>query len=89
MTPSLLQDDDRCYVTGSRYNLDRHHCLHGSYRKAADKWGLWVWLRHDIHMDVHQRDIELDRRLQREAQEAFEKKYGHEKFMEVFGRSFL
>lgn len=31
----------------------------------------------------------LDRRLKRECQEEFEALYGHRKFMEVFGKSYL
>lgn len=89
MTPSIMQTEEECYVTGSTVNLDIHHCFHGSRRKAADEWGCWVWLRHDVHMDLHQRRPELDRRLKRECQEAFEARYGHEKFMEVFGKSYL
>lgn len=42
MTPSLLQTEKQCYVTGSRIQLDKHHIYHGSRRKAADKWGCWV-----------------------------------------------
>ena len=76
-------------MTGSRVNLDCHHCFHGSRRKAADEYGCWVWLRHDIHMDLHQRDPELDRRIKRECQEAFETLYGHEKFMRIFGKNYL
>ncbi len=76
-------------MTGSRVNLDCHHCFHGSRRKAADEYGCWVWLRHDVHMDLHQRNTALDRRIQRECQERFEEIYGHEKFIQVFGKSYL
>ena len=34
-------------------------------------------------------DRELDLSLKRECQRRFEKIYGHEKFMQVFGRSYL
>lgn len=87
---SLLQGEEKeCYVSGSTWMLDKHHIYHGPRRKAADKWGCWVWLRHDIHMDLHSRDTKLDRRLKAACQRAFEKKYGHDKFMEVFGKSYL
>lgn len=86
---SLLSPVKECYVTGARVNLDRHHCFHGVRREVADKWGCWVWLRHDVHMRLHQTDPELDKRLKRECQEAFEAEYGHEKFMEIFGKSYL
>ena len=86
---SILQEDKVCYVTGYGGDLDKHHVYHGPRRKAADKWGCWVWLRHDIHMDLHSRNTELDRRLKRECQEAFESRWGHRKFMEIFGKSYL
>lgn len=88
-TDSILQTEKICYVTGSCGDLDKHHVYHGPRRKAADKWGCWVWLRHDVHMNLHDRDKELDRRLQRECQEAFEEKYDHETFMKVFGKNYL
>ncbi len=89
MTKSILQTETECYVTGARHQLECHHIYHGPRRKAADKWGCWVWLRHDVHKDLHSRDTELDQRLKRECQEEFENRYGHEKFMEVFGKSYL
>lgn len=92
MGKSILQPDGEkvCYVSGSRINLDLHHVMHGfANRKIADKWGIWCWLRHDIHMDLHDRDKELDLQLKQEAQEAFEKLYSHEKWMELFGKNYL
>lgn len=89
MTTSIMQDEKRCYISGSVGRLDKHHCFHGSRRKAADKWGCWVWLRHDIHMMLHERDKELDRRIEAECQRRFEELYGHEKFMEVFGKNYM
>lgn len=86
---SLLCPVKECYITGSKVSLDKHHVYHGPRREAADKWGCWVWLRHDIHMNLHQRDPELDRQLKRECQQAFEERFGHEKFMEIFGKSYL
>lgn len=89
MTESIIQTEKQCFVSGSRIDLDRHHCLHGNKRKKAEQYGLWVWLRHDIHMRLHEKDKALDRELERVAQMAFEAKYGHEKYMAVFGKSYL
>lgn len=86
---SIMQTEMECYITGATVGLDRHHCFHGSRRKAAEKWGCWVWLRHDVHMMLHQTDPELDRRIKRECQQAFEARYGHDRFMQVFGKSYL
>lgn len=90
MSKSIMQDKEECYISGSRINLDKHHCMHGgANRKLAEKYGLWVWLRHDIHMQLHDEDKELDRQLEQEAQRAFEKKYSHEMWMQIFRKSYL
>ncbi len=89
MGESLLQTERECFVTGSTVNLDKHHIFHGPRRNAAEKWGCWCWLRHDLHMELHDKNKALDKMLQRACQEAFEEKYSHEEFMEVFGKSYL
>ena len=90
MSKSILQTEKKCYVTGAEYNLDLHHCMTGiANRKLADKWGLVVWLRHDIHMDLYDRDKELEIRLKQDAQRAFEKLYGHNKWMSIFRKNYL
>ena len=89
---SILQDEKKCYITGSTNNLHKHHVYMGSDRKKGDKWGCWVWLRADWHnMSSHgvHFNKELDLKLKREMQEAFEKKYGKKKFFEVFHKNYL
>lgn len=87
---SILQGDEyRCYVTGYQGPCDLHHVYAGSNRTNSDRWGCWVWLRHDVHMRLHDQDKELDRRIRRECQEAFEEKYDRATFMKVFGKSYL
>lgn len=79
-------------MTGAVVNLHRHHVYGGARRKLSEKWGCWVWLRADYHNEsshgVHF-DHELDMRIKRECQEAFEALHGHEKFMEVFGKNYI
>ena len=91
MTKSILQPDVKeCYITGSRTNLDCHHIYHGiGNRKIADKYGCWVWLRHDIHMVLHDKDKELDRELQIECQKKFEETHLLYEFLKLFGKSYL
>lgn len=89
MSKSILQDEEKCFISGAERGLDRHHVFAGPRRKASEKWGCWVWLRHDIHMDLHSRDSSLDKMLKRTCQERFEELHGHETFMEVFGKSWL
>lgn len=91
MSKSILQPNDKyCFITGSVINLDLHHIYHGSAnRKFADKYGCWCWLRHDIHMALHDKDKDLDRYLQQECQLAFEKTHTREEFRKIFGKSYL
>ena len=89
MADSILQSDKECWVTGSMVYLDKHHIYHGPRRNAADEWGCWVWLRHDVHMSLHSWNTELDQQLKQECQKRFEELHGHDKFMEVFGKSYL
>ena len=89
---SIIQSEKRCYLCGSTY-VENHHCLHGTaLRKLADKYGLTVWLCSYHHRDnkngVHG-NKQLDTWFKQLAQRTFEKKYSHEKFMEIFGRNYL
>lgn len=88
---SIMQKEQRCYICGYTKTLEVHHCLHGTAnRKNSERYGLKVFLCHQCHDKVHfgQSRI-LDEYLCREAQKAFEEKYSHEKFMEVFHRNWL
>lgn len=92
MADSIMQDRKECFITGDTNNLHQHHCFTGGRRQAAEDWGCWVWLREDWHntksYGVHF-DKKFDLCLKRECQKKFEELYGHEKFMEVFGKSWL
>ena len=91
---SILQDMDepRCYVCGCQRNLEVHHAMHGTAnRSLATKYNLVVWLCRDHHtgrIGVHS-DIILDERIKKDAQRAFEKIYGHSKWMQVFRKNYL
>lgn len=86
---SIIQGDseERCYICGKHPN-HIHHMLHGSMRKAADKYGLTCHLCAECHQRLHDKGIK-DRELQIIAQAHFEELYGHEKYMEIFGKSFV
>lgn len=92
MSKSILQEDKVCFISGSRVNLERHHIMSGTAnRKLSERYGLWVWLNHDLHTGKNgaQYEKELNLRLKREAQMAFEQIYGHEKWMETFRKNYL
>lgn len=86
---SIMQDDKFCFVTGGLIELDRHHIFAGSRRKASEKYGCWCWLRHNVHMELHDKNKALDKMLRRACQERFEEIWGHDEFMRVFGKNYL
>lgn len=89
---SIIQSEKKCYVTGATIGLHLHHCIYGSNRKNSDKYGLTVWLHHDFHTGrygVHNGNNSLDLELKQLAQRKFEEIYGHERFVEVFGRNYI
>ena len=53
--PSHIQEGiSKCYISGKMYGLDRHHVLHGrGIKPLAEEDGLWIWLDHKLHMDIH------------------------------------
>ena len=91
MAKSIISNDRRCYICGSNWNLEKHHCLFGTAnRKKADKDGLWVYLCHDCHNRVHT-DIPFHKyNLKQIAQKAWQLKYGDtDAFIDRYGRNYL
>lgn len=90
MKKTIIEGDspEQCFVCGHYGPTDVHHILHGSRRKAADKYGLTVHLCRDCHHRVHNGDTALDKVLKMYAQTIFEEKYDHDKWMEVFGKDY-
>lgn len=71
-------------------NLDKHHIFGGhAFRKKSEEYGMYVYLRHDIHMRLHQHDYSMELELKRFAQKKFEDVYGHEEFMKIFKKNYL
>ena len=86
-----MQDTKECYVTG-RTDVEEHHCIYGKNRKKADIYGLTVWLVAEYHTGEHgghNGNAQLDTELKQLAQRKFEKVYGHEFYMKVFGWNYL
>ena len=93
---SVLTDDlQHCYVTGSS-TVAIHHVFPGTgRRKLCDKYGFVVPLDPALHnmssASVHSNpNTGLDLQLKQECQRYFEVHYGsRQKFIEVFGKSYL
>ena len=69
----------------------KHHIFGGSNRKHSEKYGLFVWLKPELHnmsnMGVHF-NKEFDLYLKQIGQEAFEETYPDLNFLEIFGRNY-
>ena len=92
--PERYGPEPYCFVTGATQGLDCHHIYFGDPgRRISDENGFWVYLRHDVHMALHERRFPcefLDQRLKVRCQEAFED-MGHtrEEFVALVGRSYI
>lgn len=102
MSKSILQDKrgGECYLCNLLLGIDtptpireEHHVMHGTAnRKLSEHYGLKVYLcpyHHRNGPESAHRCRQTDILLKQAAQRAFERKYGSEKWMEVFGKNYL
>lgn len=90
---SVFQDEKHCILCKTTKNVQEHHIFMGTAnRKQSEKYGLKVFLCQEHHTGnsgVHF-NKEIDLRLKQLGQKYFEDHYGsREKFMQLFGRSYL
>lgn len=91
---SIIQKDmSRCYVCGTTLDLHTHEVFFGTAdRKKSIEWGCYVKLcarHHNMSSEGVHLNNWLNRKLKEETQRAFEKLYGHDKFIEIFHRNYL
>ena len=85
--------DDVCAICGTPYAMT-HEIFYGRTGNArhSQDYGMTIRLCHLHHQD-HKEGIHhnraFDLRIKKEYQQIFEAEHGHDKFMEVFGRSYL
>ena len=92
----ILQTRRECYLCrewrGCRndQNLELHHIFPGSRRAMSDKTGCVVYLCRDHHQGNHgaHHSPMTAHYLMWHAQDAYEKRYGHEDFMAKFGKNY-
>lgn len=91
MAKSILQQSRRCFICGRVTDLECHHVMSGPNRKWSEKYGLTVWLCHEHHTGNN--GVQYDRKrgdaLKRLAQIAFEARYSHDEWMNVFGKNYI
>ena len=69
--------------------LTTHHVYHGNkYKRVSERYGLVVTLCAECHKQLHS-SRELDKKVQKRCQRAFEVKYSRDAFIEIFGKSWL
>lgn len=89
---SIVQrDGSRCFFCGKMTGLECHHILGGPNRKWSEKYRLTVMLCHEHHTgkDGVQYNREKGDALKRLAQIAFEARYSHDEWMNVFRKNYL
>lgn len=73
-------------------NLCIHHIYRNAFRDKATEYGCWIWVRPDWHnlsnYSIHS-DYNLELRLEALCQLAFEDKYSHEMFMDIFKHDYV
>ena len=88
---SILTDDiEHCIVCGRPYP-HKHHVMNKFHKKKSEQYGLMVplcALHHTGEAGVHTRP-ELMLAMRQMAQKKFEEKYGHELWMQEFGKNYL
>ena len=94
MAKSILQDERECYITGSTYNLHRHHIYAGGRRKISEANGFWVYLTGRLHNQsddgVHGKNgHELDLLLKQDCQRKYEETHSRKEWMALMGKNYL
>lgn len=76
--------------------LHKHHFVYGrlgALRKKAEHYGLWAYMcadrHHEYGPDAPHNNAQVSLHLKQVAQRAFEAKYGHELWMQEFGKNYL
>lgn len=92
---SILQGrEKRCYITGKRGVLEKHHIYFGiGMRQISEQYGFWVYLTAEQHRGtdgVHGKEGHaLDLRLKQDCQRRFEEGHSRAEFMAIIGRNYL
>ena len=90
---SILQDEKKCFLCNTVFNLHEHHIFFGSAnRKISEANGFKVWLcayHHNMsHYSVHH-DRKLDLLVKKVCQRKYEKTHSRDEFIKLIGRSYL
>lgn len=89
----LLAKQQGYYGELPKSGLHRHHVMFGTAnRKKSEQYGLWVYLcvaHHEYGPDAVHVNRNVRILLCQIGQQAFERKYSHEKYMQELGRDWM
>ena len=90
---SILQDEKKCFLCNTVFDLHEHHIFFGSAnRKISEANGIKVWLcayHHNMsNYSVHH-DRKLDLLVKKVCQRKYEKTHSRDEFIKLIGRSYL
>ena len=89
---------NECYLCRKLYGNDNyceteeHHVFDGPNRKLSEHYGLKVYLcagHHQFSNEAVHINAEINRKVQRDAQEVFEEEHPDLDFRAIFGRNYL
>lgn len=91
---NIMQDKKECFITGATKGLHKHHIFGAYNRDNSEKYGLWVWLRWDRHIEnsphsTPHNDKDVDAYLKKLGQKKFEETHSRDEFVRIFGRNYL
>lgn len=102
MAKSIMHNkaDKTCYLCmklredyDTRTGLQEHHVIPGTAnKKQSEKYGLKVYLcleHHTAGPEAVHNNENNKKCIIADAQRIFERKYSHEKWMEIFGRNYI
>ena len=78
-----------CIECGQEGYWYEHHCLYGKNHRMAEYYKLREPMCDICHDRLHNHDPELADKYRLHGQRLFEKVYGHEKYMQIFGVNYL
>ena len=89
--PSVISEEEACYLCGKEGDLVRHEIFFGPNRKKSKALGCWVKLCPGCHRRLHTRDPEIDWKLHRIGQRKAMNHYNWsiKQFRERFGKSWI
>lgn len=89
---ALREEGKNGYCAAFSQQIEEHHIFGGPHRKLSEHYGLKVHLciyHHTSGSEAVHNNRTWDLRLKQIGQKAFEERYSHGEWMQVFGRDYL